>query len=75
VSESWDSVWRVNKNVRVGRGVIGGLLVLVGLIWTLQGLGFLAGSVMTGVMLWAIIGPIVLVVGVLLVAHAVRTHR
>jgi hypothetical protein len=65
----------VNKKMRAGWGVIGGLLVLVGLIWTLQGLGYLAGSVMTGVMLWAIIGPIVLVAGVLLVARAVRTHR
>ena len=45
----------MNKNLRVGLGV---LLVLVGLIWTLQGLGYLAGSVMTGVTLWAIVGQI-----------------
>ena len=62
----------MNKNLRVGLGV---LLVLVGLIWTLQGLGYLAGSAMTGVTLWAVIGPIVAILGVLLVARSVRARR
>lgn len=39
------------------------MLVLTGLIWTLQGLGVLPGSVMTGVTLWAIIGPVVAIIG------------
>ena len=62
----------MNKNLRVGLGV---LLVLVGLIWTLQGLGYIAGSVMTGVTLWAIVGPIVAVLGIWLVAGALRARR
>ena len=62
----------MNKNLRVGLGV---LLVLVGLIWTLQGLGYLAGSVMTGVTLWAIVGPIVAILGIWLVARAIRISR
>src|SRR5664279_3671398 len=62
----------MNKNLRVGLGV---LLVLVGLIWTLQGLGYLKGSVMTGATLWAIIGPIVAILGVWLVARTVRAPR
>ena len=66
------SVGAMNKNLRVGLGV---LLVLVGLIWTLQGLGVIAGSAMTGVTLWAIIGPIVAVLGIWLVAGAVRAGR
>ena len=61
----------MNRNLRVGLGV---LLVLVGLVWTLQGLGYLAGSAMTGVTLWAIIGPIVAILGVLLVARSVRSR-
>jgi hypothetical protein len=61
----------MNKNLRVGLGV---LLVLVGLIWTFQGLGVISGSVMSGVTLWAVIGPIVAIVGILLVVGAVRTH-
>lgn len=60
----------MNKSLRAGLGV---LLILVGLIWTLQGLGVLqSSSPMTGVTLWAIIGPIVAVVGVVLVARASR---
>ena len=62
----------MNKNLRAGLGV---LLVLVGLIWTLQGLGYLAGSVMTGVTLWAIVGPIVAILGIWLVAGALRARR
>ena len=62
----------MNKNLRAGLGV---LLVLVGLIWTLQGLGYLAGSAMTGVTLWAIIGPMVAILGVLLVARTVRARH
>jgi hypothetical protein len=62
----------MNKNLQAGLGV---LLVLVGLIWTLQGLGFLTGSVMTGKTMWAIIGPIVALLGVLAVLGAARARR
>ena len=57
------SVNPMNKNLRVGLGV---LLVLIGLIWTMQGLGYLKGSPMTSVTLWAIIGPVVALAGVAL---------
>ena len=60
----------MNKNLRVG---LGGLLVLVGVIWTLQGLGYLAGSVMTGETLWAIVGPMVALAGVALIMG--KLHR
>ena len=62
----------MNRNLKAGLGV---LLVLMGLIWTLQGLGMLAGSAMTGVKLWAIVGPIVAIIGVLVVARAVRARQ
>lgn len=38
-------------------------LLLVAALWTLQGLGVLGGSVMSGVTMWAIIGPIVALLG------------
>ncbi len=44
--------------------VFGGILVAIGLLWTLQGLGVVGGSVMSGVTLWAIIGPVVALFGV-----------
>ena len=66
------SVGAMNKRLQMGLGV---LAVLIGLIWTLQGLGYLKGSVMTGVTMWAIIGPVVTLIGAVLVAGAVRARR
>lgn len=66
----------MNRNLRAGRGIVGALLVLVGLIWTAQGLGILkSSSPMTGVTLWAVIGPIVAILGVYLAVGAVRARR
>ena len=50
----------MSRPVRV---IIGVLLLLVGALWTLQGLGYVGGSAMSGVTLWAVIGPIVAVAG------------
>jgi hypothetical protein len=45
---------------------VGILMLVVGAVWTLQGLGYLKGSPMTGVQTWAVIGPIVAGLGVAL---------
>jgi drug/metabolite transporter superfamily protein YnfA len=55
--------------------VLGVVLVLIGGVFTLQGLGYLAGSAMTGVTLWAIIGPILAVVGIVLILRGARKGR
>jgi len=52
--------------------VVGVLFVLVGALWTLQGLGYVGGSAMSGVTLWAVVGPIVVVVGVLVALWGAR---
>ncbi|MGZ4426726.1 MAG: hypothetical protein ACXVXC_04930 [Nocardioidaceae bacterium] len=54
---------------------LGVLMVVVGAIWTFQGLGYLKGSVMTGVALWAILGPLVAGLGVALVIVGLRPRR
>ena len=54
---------------------LGSVLVLMGGVFTLQGLGYLAGSPMTGVTLWAIIGPVLVIVGLGLAVRAVRADR
>jgi hypothetical protein len=54
---------------------IGGLMVVVGVVWTLQGLGYLGGSPMTGVEFWAIAGPLVAGLGVALCIVAGRGPR
>jgi hypothetical protein len=51
---------------------IGALLVLVGAVWFLQGIDVLGGSGMSGKTLWAVIGPIVAVVGAGMVVTGLR---
>ena len=51
--------------------VPGVILGAVGLVWTLQGINVLGGSAMSGSPLWATIGPIVLLIGLTLIAIAV----
>jgi hypothetical protein len=52
--------------------VLGAALVLMGLLWTGQGLGWIGGSPMTGVSLWAVLGPLVALAGVVLVVRGAR---
>ena len=54
---------------------IGVVVALAGVVFTFQGLGFIAGSAMTGSTLWAILGPIIAVVGVVLVVLGLRRGR
>ncbi|GHH75014.1 hypothetical protein [Promicromonospora soli] len=59
--------------MKSGLIVLGVVLVIVGSVFTLQGLGYLAGSVMTGVTLWAIIGPVLAVIGIAVFVWGART--
>jgi hypothetical protein len=54
---------------------LGLLAVVVGAVWTLQGLGYVGGSVMSGVTLWAIVGPIVAVAGLVLIVVGLRARN
>jgi len=51
---------------------IGLAVIVVGLIWTGQGLGWIGGSFMTGEAVWVLVGPLVAVAGALLVARSRR---
>jgi len=55
--------------------VIGLVAALAGLVWTLQGLGYVGGSFMSGATVWAIIGPIVALVGLVLITLGLRRRR
>jgi hypothetical protein len=62
----------------MGRSVaiaLGALLILMGVLWTLQGLGYVGGSPMTGVTLWAVVGPVVAGGGLLLAVLVGRRGR
>jgi hypothetical protein len=54
---------------------LAGLMVLVGALWTGQGLGWIAGSSMSGQDEWAIIGPLVAGLGVALAITIVGNAR
>jgi hypothetical protein len=51
---------------------LGLLAVVLGVLWTAQGLDMIGGSVMSGVSMWAVIGPIVAVAGLILIVLGVR---
>jgi len=53
---------------------LGLLGVALGVLWTAQGLDLLGGSVMSGVTIWAVIGPIVAVAGLVLIVLGVRVR-
>jgi hypothetical protein len=55
--------------------VLGALAALAGAVWTLQGLGYIGGSFMSGATLWAVIGPIVLLAGLAIIYLALRARR
>jgi hypothetical protein len=54
---------------------LGLVLVLVGAVWTAQGVGWLEGSPMTGETLWAVVGPVVVLAGAALAYAGVRGRR
>ena len=63
----------MRKTLPVAFGV---LMIVMGGIWTFQGLGYLEGSAMTGVEIWAVIGPLVAGLGVaLLIVGLRRPHQ
>jgi hypothetical protein len=64
--------------MRKGRVIVGALLMLAGITFGLQGMGVLGGSAMSGKTLWAVLGPVIAVIGVVLVASGLRVgdrHR
>jgi hypothetical protein len=48
------------------------LLILIGLVWIGQGLGYVKGSFMTGAILWAWIGAGTALVGAAVISLAFR---
>jgi hypothetical protein len=57
------------------RAVIGIVLCAVGTVWILQGTKVIQGSGMSGQGKWAVIGAVVVVVGLACFAWAARHHR
>ena len=58
--------------MRIALSILGGLLVLIGTVWILQGINILPGSFMTGDITWAIVGGVTALAGGGIVAWANR---
>ncbi|MEU7973921.1 hypothetical protein AB0B48_17990 [Micromonospora sp. NPDC049089] len=54
---------------------LGLLAVVIGAVWTVQGLGYVSGSVMTDEKIWAVIGPIVTLAGLVVLWLGLRSRR
>ncbi|GAA3806677.1 hypothetical protein [Nocardioides panacisoli] len=62
----------------MGRGTIvlvGAIVALLGAIFTLQGIGTLQGSPMSDTTTWSVAGPVIVVVGLVLILFGLRRPR
>jgi hypothetical protein len=67
------AAWRQKGDtMRVIWTLVGLVAIAAGVVWTLQGLDVLGGSAMSGETTWAIVGPIVAVVGMLVFLFGIR---
>ncbi len=58
------------------KGVVAGVLcVLLGGVWTFQGLGVIGGSFMTGSQLWLVIGLLLVLAGVWVLIESARARK
>ncbi|MEW6093283.1 MAG: hypothetical protein AB1531_04875 [Chloroflexota bacterium] len=61
--------------MKITFNIIGGLLVLAGLVWFLQGINLLPGSFMTGQPEWAVYGTTAAIIGLVLLWFASRRRK
>jgi hypothetical protein len=55
-----------------GRVVLGVVVALAGVLFTLQGVGVIEGSAMSNTTFWSVGGPVLIVAGLLLVGYGIR---
>jgi hypothetical protein len=53
----------------------GALITVVGIVFALQGLGYIGGSVMSGVTFWAAAGPLIALAGIAMAVFGLRSRR
>jgi hypothetical protein len=54
--------------------VAGALIAIAGVVFTLQGLGDIGGSAMSGVTFWAVAGPLIALAGLTLAGLGLRSR-
>ena len=58
-----------------GRLLVGVLMCLLGAVWLMQGIGVLKGSFMTGEAFWAVVGVILIALGLRMIGRGARPRR
>jgi hypothetical protein len=53
----------------------GALITVAGIVFCLQGLGYIGGSSMTGVTFWAAAGPVIALAGIVIMTLGLRRRR
>lgn len=61
--------------MRIGGTIVGIILILLGLLWVLQGSNVIGGSVMSGQNQWLVIGIVVVIIGAIVTWWARRRLR
>ena len=64
-----------SRPARLAMIIVGVLVVLIGVVWIGQGLGLIAGSVMTGDRTWFYVGIVMVVIGAVLLRFGLRRPR
>jgi hypothetical protein len=54
---------------------LGALVTVAGVVFALQGLGYIGGSSMSGTTLWAVLGPVIAITGLAMIAVGLRGYR
>jgi hypothetical protein len=62
----------MKSSLLIGAGT---LITVVGIVFALQGLGYIGGSVMSGVTFWAVAGPLIALAGIAMAVLGVRSRR
>ncbi|MET7807510.1 hypothetical protein [Micromonospora chersina] len=57
------------------RLTVGLLAVVLGALWTVSGLGYVEGSVLTGQRIWAAVGPVLVLIGLVALWFGMRARR
>ncbi|HEX3815452.1 MAG TPA: hypothetical protein VHX59_21665 [Mycobacteriales bacterium] len=58
-----------------GLVIVGVVVALLGLLFTLQGTGVIKGSSMSGTTFWAVAGPVIIVIGLVVAGSGLTSRR
>jgi hypothetical protein len=62
----------MKSSLLIGAGV---LITVLGIVFALQGVGYVGGSAMSGVTFWAVAGPLIALAGIAMAVFGVRARR